>query len=179
MANGPGFRLFSIVNDGLTPNVQVLTVYPSLDISSVTAADALNNNWYFTISLTPNGSMSIDTINLDWSRAGRGGVRGWFVRSSLGNFVSDLYSNETPDGTAKGLQPVTINLSGFFALTTPTDFRFYSYTNSAGRSMDFSNISFGVTVPGPLPLFGAITAFGWSRRLRKRISAPLSTPPQV
>ena len=26
-------------------------------------------------------------------------------------------------------------------------------------------------VPGPLPVFGAATAFGWSRRLRKRITA--------
>jgi hypothetical protein len=34
------------------------------------------------------------------------------------------------------------------------------------------------SVPGPLPLFGAAAAFGWSRRLRKRISTPLSTPPQ-
>ena len=34
-------------------------------------------------------------------------------------------------------------------------------------------------VPGPLPLFGAAAAFGWSRRLRKRIAAPLITPPQV
>jgi hypothetical protein len=34
-------------------------------------------------------------------------------------------------------------------------------------------------VPGPLPLFGAGVAFGWSRRLRKRIAAPLITPPQA
>jgi hypothetical protein len=34
-------------------------------------------------------------------------------------------------------------------------------------------------VPGPLPLFGAAAAFGWSRRLRKRITAPLITPPQA
>ena len=34
-------------------------------------------------------------------------------------------------------------------------------------------------VPGPLPLFGAAAAFGWSRKLRKRIAAPLSTPPQA
>ncbi len=34
-------------------------------------------------------------------------------------------------------------------------------------------------VPGPLPLFGAGAAFAWSRRLRKRIAAPLSTPPQA
>jgi hypothetical protein len=34
-------------------------------------------------------------------------------------------------------------------------------------------------VPGPLPLLGAGAAFGWSRRLRRRIAAPLSTPPQA
>jgi MYXO-CTERM domain-containing protein len=33
-------------------------------------------------------------------------------------------------------------------------------------------------VPGPLPLFGAGAAFGWSRRMRRRISAPVITPPQ-
>jgi hypothetical protein len=37
----------------------------------------------------------------------------------------------------------------------------------------------GAAVPGPLPLLGAGAAFGWSRRLRKRISAPVSTPPQA
>jgi len=36
-----------------------------------------------------------------------------------------------------------------------------------------------VATPGPLPLFGACAAFGWSRRLRKRIAAPLRTPPQA
>ena len=35
------------------------------------------------------------------------------------------------------------------------------------------------SVPGPLPLLGAGAAFGWSRRLRKRIAAPLITPPQT
>lgn len=34
-------------------------------------------------------------------------------------------------------------------------------------------------VPGPLPLFGAAAAFGWSRRLRKRIATPLITPPKA
>jgi hypothetical protein len=34
-------------------------------------------------------------------------------------------------------------------------------------------------VPGPLPLFGAAAAFGWSRRLRKRIATPLIIPPQA
>ena len=37
----------------------------------------------------------------------------------------------------------------------------------------------GPTVPGPLPLFGVGAAFGWSRRLRKRMATPLITPPQA
>ena len=36
-----------------------------------------------------------------------------------------------------------------------------------------------VPVPSPLPLFGAAAAFGWSRRLRRRISAPMITPGQA
>jgi len=32
------------------------------------------------------------------------------------------------------------------------------------------------SVPGPLPLLGAGAAFGWSRRLRRRIATPLITP---
>jgi hypothetical protein len=35
------------------------------------------------------------------------------------------------------------------------------------------------SVPGPLPLLGAAAAFGWSRRLRRRIATPLITPPQT
>jgi len=34
-------------------------------------------------------------------------------------------------------------------------------------------------VPGPLLLLGAGAAFGWSRRIRRRITAPVSTPPQA
>ena len=40
-------------------------------------------------------------------------------------------------------------------------------------------VSPAAAVPGPLPLLGAGAAFGWSRRLRKRIAAPLITPPQA
>lgn len=35
------------------------------------------------------------------------------------------------------------------------------------------------SVPGPLPLFGAAAAFGWSRKLRRRIGAASITPPQT
>jgi len=34
-------------------------------------------------------------------------------------------------------------------------------------------------VPGPLPLVGAGAAFGWSRRMRRRLAAPVVIPPHA
>lgn len=58
---------------------------------------------------------------------------------------------------------------GFSALTT-----FRNNTNYSNNATSFPtlDISFGGetrSVPGPLPLLGVGAAFGWSRRLRKRI----------
>lgn len=45
---------------------------------------------------------------------------------------------------------------------------------------DTINFTVGApSVPGPLPLLGAGAAFGVSRRLRKRVAAPLSNPPEA
>lgn len=85
--------------------------------------------------------MDLDTITLMWSRGGASGTRGWFVRSSLDNYASDLYANETPDGTSFGLAGVSFDLEGFTNLTTPTTFRFYIYTERATRFMDFQDIT--------------------------------------
>jgi hypothetical protein len=45
------------------------------------------------------------------------------------------------------------------------------------NNLTISNFSFSAPtppagVPGPLPLFGAGAAYGWSRRLRRRLSNP-------
>jgi hypothetical protein len=44
-------------------------------------------------------------------------------------------------------------------------------TNSNGGVISSSSLSpvIPAGVPGPLPLFGAVAAFGWSRRLRRRV----------
>jgi hypothetical protein len=43
--------------------------------------------------------------------------------------------------------------------------------NSLWNSLSFTPAS-PASVPGPLPLFGAGAAFGWSRRMRRRIKSP-------
>ena len=61
--------------------------------------------------------------------------------------------------------------NGFVPLNTFRNNATYSNNSSSFPTLD---ISFGATstpVPGPLPLLGVGAAFGWSRRLRKRIHA--------
>ena len=149
VSKGSGLGTFSVGTDSWSDTTQVLNTGPGSDISAATAADAITNNWYFTISLTPNTTMNINSIEADWSRGGTSGVRGWFVRSSQDSFATDLYSNETPADTATGLTNVSFDLSGFTGVGA-TDFRFYIYTPDTGRYMDFQNIQFNSTaVPEP------------------------------
>jgi len=173
VTKGPGLGQFSVGTDaGLG---QVLKTGPGTLVSGATAATAISNNWYFTINLTPQSTMDISSIELDWSRGGETGTRGWFVRSSRDNYATDLYSNETPHGTAVGLQHVSISLSGFSGIGA-TDFRVYIYTNSTGRYMDFQNVQFnapsGAPVPEPstLAIFG-LGSLGVAYRARRKAKA--------
>ena len=88
----------------------------------------------------------------------------------------ELFSEAVFNG--KSLADFGITTSGLLGTWTlqPAD---GSDPYTANDTINLIAGSSSAAVPGPLPLFGAITAFGWSRRLRKRIAAPLSTPPQV
>lgn len=43
--------------------------------------------------------------------------------------------------------------------------------NTSASSLVFTPLQPGTAVPGPLPLLGAATALGWSRRLRRRCNS--------
>jgi hypothetical protein len=177
LTQGAGLGNFTVGTDSIppTPTVQVLKTAPGTAVSGATSTDALSNNWYFQFTLTPNATMDIRSIEADWSRGGTTGTRGWFVRSSLDNFASNLYSNETPDGTAKGLQHAAFDISGFVGLSTSVDFRFYIYTDTSGRNMDFQNIQFndtsvssGVPAPSTAAMLCLGLACGGYFRARRR-----------
>lgn len=54
----------------------------------------------------------------------------------------------------------------------------FSWSNSTRGGSNIprpSAITFSADVPGPLPALGSAAAFGWSRRLRKRISVSASS----
>ncbi|MCX5947708.1 MAG: hypothetical protein NTY67_05860 [Cyanobacteria bacterium] len=64
--------------------------------------------------------------------------------------------------------------SSLYPKLTKTDFSIFNEDIDAtsSNSLIFTPVSPGpASVPGPLPLFGAGAAFGWSRRLRRRIKS--------
>jgi hypothetical protein len=174
VTKGPGLNQFAVAVEG-TLGMQVLKTGPSTSVANATAADALSLDWYFSINLTPQSTMDISSIEMDWSRGGTTGTRGWFVRSSQDNYATDLYSNETLNGTAVGLQHVSISLSGFSGIGA-TDFRVYIYSGTTGRYMDFQNVQFNglsaaaVPEPSTLAILG-LGSLGVAYRARRKAKA--------
>jgi len=162
----PGLSQFSVGTDSWSGTTEVLKTGPNASPTS-SAANALADDWYFQFTLTPNSSMDIRSIEADWSRGGTRGVRGWFVRSSVDNYVTDLYANETPDGTAEGLQHAAFDVSGNTGLSAATTYRFYIYTTSTGRYVDFQNVQFNShSLPSSVPeAAAASTLWLWSGAL--------------
>ena len=107
-----------------------------------------------------------------------------FVCSGVINLAptSQLYT-----GTFAQLATATPMLKGYFTGVPTIDISqsLYSKTQSPGfpdLGLGVSNMSFSGDivleyeyVPGPLPVVGAGVAFGWSRRLRRRISKSKSS----
>ncbi len=133
------------------------TQSPIYDISGPTqigtSSDFLSATSVAGISTTINGSkglLSIDPAYVFNTPIVSSATFNGTTLAGLGFTTTGLIGTWTIDGTSESIQVI-------LGAPTPS----------------------GTTVPGPLPLLGAGAAFGWSRRLRKRIAAPLSTPPQA
>lgn len=98
-----------------------------------------------------NGSGGFASINSTWSGSNSGnGVR---LTNGSANFTGGLSGDlaYTFDPTVAGSVVAKPFIMGYVAVQ-------YQYNDPS-------------PVPGPLTLFGAAAAFGWSRRLRKRVSS--------
>ena len=142
VSKGPGLGQFAVGTDSWSGTIELLKTGPGTQVAGATAADALSNDWYYEVTLTPKTAINIRAISIDWSRGGTTGDRGWYVRSSLDGYNTNLYSNYSPSGTSFGLKPASFNLTGFTNITTTTTFRFYIYTERTSRYMDFQNLAF-------------------------------------
>jgi hypothetical protein len=99
------------------------------------------------------------------------------LNASISKFSIDpTYVSTTPIVSSATFNGKTLASLGF---TTTGLIGTWSLTGTSETINVFLGDPVSAAVPGPLPLLGAGFAFGWSRRLRKRIAAPLITPPQV
>jgi MYXO-CTERM domain-containing protein len=90
--------------------------------------------------------------------------------------IDSTYVSTTPIVSSATFNNQTLATLGF---TTTGLIGTWSLTGTSETIQLFLGNPPAAPVPGPLPLLGAGAAFGWSRRLRKRIATPLSTPPQA
>jgi hypothetical protein len=91
-------------------------------------------------------------------------------------YIDPAYLSTTPIVSSATFNGKTLASLGF---TTTGLIGTWSLTGTSDTINVFLGNLASAAVPGPLPLLGAGAAFGWSRRLRKRIATPLITPPQA
>jgi len=120
---------------------------------------------FFEVVLTRDSSTALMTAYLDGTP-----VFSFSDSSSLGVIsAANLLNIFQDDATTGGGESSSGSVAGLRIFNNVL-------TDAEVAALDLRTPS---AVPGPLPLFGAAAAFGWSRRLRKRIATPLITPPQA
>lgn len=153
---------------------------PVLHISSpngnTTAADVVAdaNTLYFSFTVTPNPGNFLDLTSLDFdaARGGNATPRGWVVRSSVDNFGANLGSSDV-DTVRTTLTPYSVDLSGsqFDNLTSPVEFRIYTYSPNDGLTVEYDNFELRgavlVTVPEPSGVVPVLLALGLFVRRRR------------
>ena len=167
-----------------------------IDFSNIFTAFPRTDSWEFNISaLNPQAGSAVSYKDLQWeSRSSSTAV--WLARkwSDFGPFTV-INATFTPTGTLATLdlnepgglvssmfaKPTGIDgarIGGTLVSTTgipvadpaQTDFRVISVDSVGISDGTFAADLKSSDVPGPLPIFGAISALAWSRRLRKRVS---------
>ena len=145
------------------PNPTVCTVY-QLQVTTTSFGTGPNSNT-FTSSALSTGAYRLGFFG-DPSRVGFP----FF-------FIGPNYLSDSPISVSTRLAGVSLAQLAF----SPTSGLIGTWSLiGSGDTITASIIDEPVaSTPAPLPLLGVGAAFGWSRRLRKRITAPLITPPQA
>jgi hypothetical protein len=116
-----------------------------------------------------------DTNISNFNTAANGGVMPWWNDGTLAGLFTLAVGGQL------GYQPTNSNRGPYFAYNYTSPIISWTYVranqgnsivNGDGGNGSTSHVWAQATeiVPGPLPLFGAAAAFGFSRKLRKRIN---------
>jgi hypothetical protein len=136
-----------------SPFEQGLTSYSTNNSSNTFGGVQVSNKASFTLS-SPNAPSLLGIaglINTQAIKLSAAGVTEFTGAKIRGTFL----------GSTNGFSGFSAGLADFGTTFTG---------NNQAPTTIYGN-AFNVPVPGPLPLFGAAAAFGWSRKLRRRVSA--------
>jgi hypothetical protein len=158
----------------------VFQSYPSN--TSTSHGTALSNNSFFTITLNlmAGSSMNLTSLAYNVGKGGSGDPRGYFIRSSVDGFASDIKAVTLPTGAqaAPGADLVDLSGASYQGLSSLA-LRFYIWTPfPVSNSVDWNNITLNGTAqaaPGSTPepgslwlLVGGLTIVGAKRLKRCR-----------
>ena len=120
-----------------------------------------------TTGLTFTITSATNTPTLGWSVFST-----YFAGSGIDVFGGIVTAADVAYSNNDSAQILALGNEGNFsaALAEPYNENFDT-DNTSSNTLLFTPAS-PASVPGPLPLFGAGAAFGWSRRLRRRIKSP-------
>jgi hypothetical protein len=154
---------------------QAVTTWNWSFTSAAVNPDQFASGTFTTADVTPTAFTTYSILDID----------GTFFRNGITYSITGLSSligasnTFQWDGTA--LSPVISDYDGIsFFVSSSNEVNFYSddtgynavdetYTDFPGTDPVISSSTL-TPVPGPLPLFGAATAYSWSRRMRRRIA---------
>jgi hypothetical protein len=157
--------------------------YEWISITSDGNADSTepNRNWILSQTFTTTAA---DDYSFDFQAGADNGLL-LFVNGTIDNSNPDLptITGGTQIGTTEITSfPSLTPLSGLVNLPAGNH-TLYAVLNDFGSTTSFliaNNTAYPsspAAVPGPLPILGAAGAFGWSRRLRRRIHLARPTAP--
>jgi hypothetical protein len=128
----------------------------------VTNADTNATGRLFRLNLT---TLTETAINNSYQQIdgdiGQGGLQ-----TGFSPLYDILYANNANNGNWVTINTSNGDLTNFNQLPPNGALQYNS-----GPFFDVSDSATLVRIPGPLPLLGAAAAFGWSRKLRKRVKA--------
>jgi hypothetical protein len=130
---------------------------------------SVNNQLYKVTTFTGTYAANLGKFNT----AANGGVMPWWNDGTLAGLFTLAVGGQL------GYQPTNSNRGPYFATNYTSPIISWAYVRAnQGKSIVNGDDSNGAKsyvwaqaelVPGPLPAFGAAAAFGFSRKLRKRI----------
>lgn len=131
--------------------------FEAREFNNVTTTLDPADNEYFGLTLTPDGTVDLDSIVFDWLRTGSGPYR-WSVRTSI-----EGWSVEISNGTAGNARSVSFpDTAAYNSVSSPVEIRVFGYNaNSALHWGGIDTISVNglvTVVPEPASLLALLAA---------------------